>query len=176
MPGFSFVGAYLWTQQNFEGKNNPFWGRNFQLKIFPENCTHWGASSIFARHALDFWWNGEKNSTKISLKPFKWQLLMWLMFLKFKPKNTKGHNSIKCFCQFLVKKIDNLLSYLIFHSKRFGDILVLFFAFFRQWFNACQAKIFDAPQWVQFSGKFFNWKFQTQNGLFLPSKCRCVHK
>ena len=54
MPDFSFVGAYLWTQQNFEGKNNPFWGRNFQLKIFPENCTHWGASSIFARHALDF--------------------------------------------------------------------------------------------------------------------------
>ena len=54
MPGFSFVGAYLWTQQHFEGKNNAFWARNFQLKSFPENCTHWGASSIFARNALDF--------------------------------------------------------------------------------------------------------------------------
>ena len=48
MPGFSFVGAYLWTQQHFEGKNNAFWARNFQLKSFPENCTHWGASNIFA--------------------------------------------------------------------------------------------------------------------------------
>ena len=48
MPDFIFVGAYLWTQQHFEGKNKTFWARNFQLKSFPENCTHWGASNIFA--------------------------------------------------------------------------------------------------------------------------------
>ena len=46
MPDFSFVGAYLWTQEHFEGKNDPFWVRNFQLKFFLK-IAHIGEHQIF---------------------------------------------------------------------------------------------------------------------------------